>query len=104
MVAIGINRIRSKKREESQEYEKRAGDGGDERKQVSKAVVVVVAPPLKSHCLASGYSLVQRSSLWSKRGKRNRSLLRLQHCLNGPASALPFSKSLSDKDKERIAS
>lgn len=100
VVAIGINRIRSKKREESQEYEKGAGD---ERKQVSKAVVAVVAPPLKSHCHAGACSLVQRNPLWRKRGKRNRSLLRLQHRLNGPASALPFSKSLSDKDKERIA-
>lgn len=47
---IGIDRIRSEKRENGEKNEESAGDDGDRRNQISESVVVVVAPPLNRHC------------------------------------------------------
>lgn len=47
---IGIDRIRSEEGENGEKDKESAGDDGDDRKNVAKAVVVVVAPPLKRHC------------------------------------------------------
>lgn len=46
---IGIDRIRSEERENGEKDKKSAGDDGDNRKDVAKAVRVVVAPPVKRH-------------------------------------------------------
>lgn len=46
---VGVDRIRSEEGENGEEDKESAGDDGDDRKNVAKAVVVMVAPALKRH-------------------------------------------------------
>ncbi|KAE8038353.1 hypothetical protein FH972_010875 [Carpinus fangiana] len=55
---IGVDGGRSKKREESEEDEKSAGNGRYKRKNSLEPVVIVVAPPLDSHSLRCSLLLV----------------------------------------------